>query len=82
MFTGLKINVAEARRIRKSAEVVAELKRRADKIRAAAGPDDHEVETYQGTSRARVTVRTSTFRGRSLEATRNNLSGSLDAGRG
>jgi hypothetical protein len=80
MFTRAKINTREARRILRSPDVAAELERAGEKIRDAAGSDDHEVQTFTG-NRARVTVRTSTPRGRALEATERRLSSSLDAGR-
>ena len=80
MFTKVKLSSREAARILRSPEVAAELERVGKKIRDTAGADDHEVQTFTG-KRARVTVRTSTPRGRALEATERRLSSSLDAGR-
>lgn len=82
MFTGLRINNKTAAKIRRSPEVTAELRRRAELIRAATGnEDDFEVDVRTSRSRARVSVRTATFRGRALEATEQTLSRALDAGR-
>ena len=76
------LNRRAVRALLKSAEVSKELERRANKVRNAAGSADHEVEMWTGRNRARATIRTSTYEGRSKEATGRNLSGSLDAGRG
>jgi hypothetical protein len=81
-FTKLKLNIPEVRRLRKSPAVAAELRRRGEKIRAAAGADDHEVQVFDGATRARVTVATSTWQGRYNEAKSQTLSRALDAGRG
>ena len=81
-FSGLRINNKVAAQIRRSPEVSAELERRAERIRDATGlPADFEVDVRTSRSRARVSVRTATFRGRYLEATEQTLSRSLDAGR-
>jgi hypothetical protein len=81
MFSGLRINNKTAAQIRRSPEVTDELRRRAERIRSAAGDDDFEVDVRPSRSRARVSVRTATFRGRYLEATEQTLSRALDAGR-
>lgn len=52
----------------------------ANKIAGAAGPG-HEVQTFVGRSRARVTVRTETDAARLAEAVDRNLTRAVDAGR-
>lgn len=81
MFTDLRINIKGANEVRKSAGVRADLERRGEAIRDAAGSEDHEVQSSLGKTRARVTVRTSTWQGRYKEATERTLSSALDAGR-
>ena len=81
MFSDVRVNNRTARAIRRSAEVERDLRDRAERIRAAAGAEDFEVDVRPSSTRARVSVRTATFRGRYLEATDQTLSRSLDAGR-
>ncbi len=66
--------------VRKSPEVATDLRRRGEAIAAAAG-EGHEVQSYTGRRRARVTVRTATNAAREREATARNLTAALDAGR-
>lgn len=82
MFTDLKLNLTTIRSIRKSPEVVAELVKRAERIRSAAGAADYEIDVRSDNARARVSVRTATARGRVLESKNQTLSRALDAGRG
>lgn len=81
MADSVKLNHQELRKLLQSPAVMAELKRRGDKIAAAAGPG-FEVEEYVGRQRARVTVRTATWRARGREARDHILIRALDAGRG
>ncbi|MGV3564156.1 MAG: hypothetical protein ACO1ON_12840 [Nocardioides sp.] len=83
MATGVRLqfNYAAFDAIRKSPEVQADLKARADRIAAAAG-EGHEVDVRIGAHRARASVRTATFDARRSEATDKTLTSALDAGRG
>lgn len=65
----------------KSPEVAADLGRRGRQVAAAAGPG-HEVETYVGRTRVRVTVRTATVEARRAEASRRSLTLAFEAARG
>lgn len=64
----------------KSPEMVAELRKRAERIAAAAG-DGFEVETSVSRTRAHALVRTATFKARHAEARDRALTRALDAGR-
>ena len=64
----------------KDPAVAADLRRRGERIAAAAGAG-HEVESHTGKTRVRVTVKTVTRDARKREAEGRNLSSSLDAGR-
>lgn len=77
----LEMNSQGVGELLKSAEVQAELKRRADRIAAAAGPG-HEVDVRVGRTRARASVVTATREARKAEAESRRLTSSLDAGRG
>lgn len=70
-----------ARELMRGQAVAADLTNRGKRIRAAAGAEDHEVQTYIGRNRARVTVRTSTAKGMVRQARDKRLSKALDAGR-
>ncbi len=74
------LNNAEFRKLRTSAPVVADLKRRLDNIAAAAGPG-MRVRVSSGGSRARGTVYTATMAARRREARDRVLTKALDAGR-
>lgn len=65
----------------KSAEVAADLERRAHAVAAAAGPG-HRVESSVTGKRARSAVITDTIEAMVEEATERNLSRSFDAARG
>lgn len=58
------------------------LEEKGNAIRDAAGAEDFETEVWEGANRARVTVRTATFRGRYREAKYRTLSRAIEAGRG
>lgn len=77
----LKFNYPAFDAIRKSPGVQADLKKRADRIAAAAG-EGHEVTTTIGATRARASVVTATHDARLGEAADKTLSSALDAGRG
>ncbi len=64
----------------KSAEVQADLERRAKAIAEAAGPG-MEVDVRVGKTRARASVRTETFEAILSEATDKTLTKAIDAGR-
>lgn len=64
----------------KSAEVQADLTRRAEAIATAAGPG-MEVDSRVGKTRARASVRTDTFEAIKAEATDKVLTKAIDAGR-
>jgi tRNA A37 threonylcarbamoyltransferase TsaD len=64
----------------KSARVQAELKARADRIAAAAGPG-MEASVQVGATRARASVITATRKARENEARNRALTRALDAGR-
>ncbi len=71
----------------KSPQVQAELRRRAERVRAAADaaandPGGHRVVTEVGHHRARAAVITDTPKSMWKEAVHHTLTSSLDAGRG
>lgn len=74
------VNQKAVAELLKGAEVQRDLERRGRAIAEAAGPG-HEVQTFTGRSRVRITVRTATFSARYAEATRRTLSKAIDAGR-
>lgn len=63
-----------------SREVQADLKRRADRIAAAAGPGN-DADVTVGRNRARAGIITSTPEAMAREAHRKSLTSALDAGR-
>ncbi len=75
-----QLNRAAVGQLLKSNEVQADLKRRADRIAAAAGPG-HEVEERVGRNRARATVRTTTVEAMIQQAAHQTLSRAIEAGR-
>lgn len=77
----LEMNYAEMRRIMKSPGVMADLMRRGNAVRAAAG-SGFMVSSRIGSTRARVSVITANDRGRRAEAENRTLTRALDAARG
>jgi tRNA A37 threonylcarbamoyltransferase TsaD len=79
---GFKVTLRKANigALLKSARVQAELKARADRIAAAAGPG-MEASVRVGVNRARASVFTATEEARDAEARRRSLTRALDAGR-
>lgn len=75
------LNRAGIRQLLRSAEMQAELKRRAERIATAAGPG-HEVQVVQGRNRARATVRTTTTEAVIAQEQHQNLTHAIGAGRG
>jgi hypothetical protein len=69
------------RQLRQSAAVQADLKRRADRIAARAGPG-METSSQVGRNRARASVITATAEAMRNEATSRSLTRAIDAGRG
>lgn len=61
-------------------EVTGDLQRRGQNIANAAGPG-HEVQTFHGKNRVRITVRTATHAARLAEARTRALTAALGAGR-
>jgi len=74
------MNRKGARDLLRSKEVLADLERRAEQIAAAAG-DGMEPSAMVGKNRARASVITATQEAREAEATRRQLTRSIDAGR-
>ena len=68
------------RQLLRSPEVLADLKRRAESIAAAAG-SGMEVSAMVGRNRARSSVITATSEARNAEATSRALTRAIDAGR-
>lgn len=75
------MNSAGADAVLKSAEVQAELQRRADRVAAAAG-DGHSVRVFVGRDRARAHITTVSAQAKRAEMKDRNLTRSLDAARG
>lgn len=65
----------------RSDEVEAELRRRAERVAAAAGPG-HRVDSGKGPSRARAAVITDTTAARRAEAKHRTLTRALNAAKG
>lgn len=76
-----KLNSDGVRTLLRSSEMEADLRARAERIAAAAGPG-HAVESQIGVNRARASVRTETFEAMREEATNRTLTRAIDAGRG
>jgi len=74
------LNSKGVRSLLRGAEVQADLERRGRAVAAAAGPG-HDVQTWVGRNRARVTVRTATAEARRAEATARRLTRAIDAAR-
>lgn len=77
----IKLNSRGMAELLKSAAVLADLRARANRVAAAAGPG-MEVEARVGRTRARASVRTATPEARRAEATSRKLTRAFDAGRG
>jgi hypothetical protein len=80
MTTQVKINRRAVAHLLKSPEVLADVRKRANRIAAAAGPG-HEVDARIGRTRARASVVTATTEARRGEANRRTLTRALGAGR-
>jgi hypothetical protein len=81
VVTKIEFHYPAFTRVRQSAGVAADLKRRGDAIAAAAG-DGVGVRVAMGASRARVTVITETYAAAKAEATDKTLTSAIGAGRG
>lgn len=76
----IKLTRNGPRELRKSPEVLADMRARASRIAAQAG-SGMEVDARQGKNRARASVITATFEARRREASSRALTSSIDAGR-
>lgn len=74
------VNKAGVRQLLKSAEIEADLKQRAERIAAAAGPG-MTVAVHQGSNRARVVVYTDGIEAILAEVHHQALTRAIDAGR-
>lgn len=79
----VKLNSAGIRQVLRSAEVEADIRRRAEAIKAAAGgdPDDYEAGAEVVGNRVMGWVVTATNEAKVAEATDRALTRALDAGR-
>lgn len=77
----VEMNSAGAQELLKSPEVQGELRKRADRVAAAAG-EGHEVSVWVGRDRARATVTTVSARAKRAEANDRALLRALEAGGG
>ena len=77
----VKIRYGGIGKLLRSAEVAEELRKRAERIAAAAGPG-HRVEVSRTGSRARAAVITDTYYARRAEAKQRRLTAAVAAGRG
>ncbi|MFH5879760.1 hypothetical protein [Arthrobacter sp. NA-172] len=82
MLEKVEINDEAARALLRSPEVKADLKRRGNRIAAAAGAGTWDVTESNTPSRARVSVGTGDYKAREAEATNRTLLRALEAGRG
>lgn len=80
MAVKIKLTRNGPRELRRLPAVEADLRRRAERIAAAAGPG-MEVSSDRGVNRARASVVTATFAAMRREATSRALSRAIDAGR-
>lgn len=80
MGAKIKLNSAGVKALLKSPEVQADLKARADRIAAQAGPG-HKVETFVGKNRARANVATETIDAMISEQAHGTLTNAIEAGR-
>lgn len=81
MAVRVKHNSPGVRDLLRSPGVMADLRKRAERIKAVAGPG-HEIQTRQGRNRARATVRTTTTEAAINEQAHKTLSRAIGAGRG
>ncbi len=77
----IRPNFKGVRRIRTSIEVEAELRRRAERVAAAAGPG-HVVDSQRGKTRARAAVITASRQAMVREGRDRNLTRAFNAARG
>lgn len=78
----IKLNSAGVRALLRSSEVQADLKRRAEAIRAGVGlPGEYQVTEYVGRDRARVNVIATGPHARNHEAKRKTLLAALSRAR-
>ena len=80
MAVRVKLNSRTLDALLKDDAVQADLRSRAGRIAAAAGPG-HEVSVVVGRTRARASVATATAESRRAEATDRTLTRAIDAGR-
>lgn len=76
----IELNRSAVRDLLRSPEMAGNLAGRGQAIARAAGAG-HEVQTFIGRNRARVTVRTATTAARVAEAKSRRLTSAIDAGR-
>lgn len=76
----IKLNSRGVREVLRSPGVLADLERRAEAVKRAAGPG-HEVEVEVGAKRARAAVVTATAAARRSEATNRTLTRAFGAAR-
>ena len=76
-----KLNRGGVRDLLRGPQVLSDLRSRASRVAAAAGPG-HRVEVGLGPNRARAAVITDTMEARRAEATDRSLTRAIDAGRG
>lgn len=76
----IELNSAGVRSLLRSSEVLADLRERAERIAASAGPG-MKVSAQAGSNRARASVVTATFEAMHREATERALTRAVDAGR-
>lgn len=76
----VKLNSSGVRALLKSEPVQRDLRNRAERIAASAGPG-MEVEESVGATRARAAVVTATFEAKAAEARSGTLTSALGAGR-
>lgn len=74
------LNRAAVGALLKSPEIQADLRRRAERIAASAGPG-HKVETFVGKNRARASVSTDTDEAKVAQAAHQTLTKAIRAGR-
>lgn len=79
MAVQLKFNGKAIEDLLKSPEIMAVLRTEGEAILSRTGTEDFELQEYVGRNRARVTVRTSTFRGRQREAQHRTLTNAVGA---
>ena len=76
----IQLNHAGVRQLLQSDAVAAVLKAKGDAVSEAAGPG-HDVQTWVGKNRVRVSVSTATFAAMESEAVHHTLTRAMDAAR-